>query len=402
MDVIALAQQLIRVPSPVHDGNEVAVVALLQDVLQELGLPRGQVHAAQPDRPNLVTTVDFGPGGRHLALCGHIDTKPVGEAGWTVDPFAADVEDGRLYGLGSADMKAAVAAMLCAVVQLVQRGDRTAGRVSLVLTADEEAGALYGARHLAPLLDPQVDAMVIGEPGGIHADFDQLHVVSRGLGRFRVAARARQGHSSLSSSHDMRNAGVDLARAVVALAEGPVPAHPPNPGLRGWEVTQNPALSHTGGIGYGVLPEWMATSLEVRTLPGMSPEETLRDVRDTLARIGAQHGACYEVEFDGEPHWLAGTAVAPDDPIVTAALAAARATLGQDPPMGVFPGTTDASWFALQLPDLPCLPALGPGLLSRAHAADEWVSVDAVRSSVGIYESLTRGYLDSAPERADA
>jgi acetylornithine deacetylase/succinyl-diaminopimelate desuccinylase-like protein len=61
------------------------------------------------------------------------------------------------------------------------------------------------------------------------------------------------------------------------------------------------------------------------------------------------------------------------------------------PPSAVFPGTTDATWFdALQ--DLPTLPALGPGLLRRAHAADEWVSIQAVRQAVEIYTHLARAY----------
>ena len=101
--------------------------------------------ARAPERPNLLATFDFGPGGRHLVLCGHIDTKPVGGADWSVDPFAATVDGDRLYGLGSTDMKGAVAAMIVAARDL----DLPRGRLSLLLVADEENGAAYGARHVA-------------------------------------------------------------------------------------------------------------------------------------------------------------------------------------------------------------------------------------------------------------
>lgn len=390
-----MAQRLIRTPSPVRDGNEVAVAALIQELLVEAGLPTATIEAVHPDRPNLIVTIDFGSGGSHLALCGHIDTKPVGSARWTVDPFLATVEGDRLYGLGSADMKGAVAAMIVAAARLVRGGDVTAGRLSLVFTADEEDGAVYGARHLAENTDLGLDALIIGEPGGIHDDYDSLHLVSRGLGRFQVAAEARQGHSSLTALLAFRNAGVDIAHAVSALGDGWQPTTPENvDNLRDWEVTANPGLTYSGGFGYGVLPQRMMSTLEIRTLPGMDADRTLDEVRGLLAITAAATGANYSVSFDDEPrHWLDGTQVRADDPVVAAVQRAASQVLGRELPLAVFPGTTDTSLFAARRPELTCLPALGPGLLRRAHGADEWVSVEAVRRTVDLYEILVREYL---------
>ncbi|MGC0272237.1 M20 family metallopeptidase [Pseudactinotalea sp. Z1739] len=398
MDVIDLAQQLIRTPSPVRDGDETEVAALIQRVLEQEGLPRAQVIDADPARPNLVLTLDFGSGGRHLGLCGHIDTKPVGGARWTVDPFAAEIDGDRLYGLGSGDMKAAVAAMLVAVRSLTTAGDITSGRLSLILTADEEDGAVYGARHLAETVDLGLDALVIGEPGGIHTDYDRLHVVSRGLGRFRVTAQARQGHSSLTSQLAFRNAGVDIARAVAHLANAFNPSTPANPDeVRDWEATINPGMEFTTGYGYGVLPEVMSVTVEIRTLPRMDAAQTLAELQTCLAALSQQTGAQYSVTFDDEPrHWLPGTQARAADPVVRAAQRASSTVLGSDVPLAVFPGTTDTSWFAVHHPDLPALPAFGPGLLRRAHGADEWVSVREVRRTVDLYEALVREYLNPA------
>ena len=69
--------------------------------------------------------------------------------------------------------------------------------------------------------------------------------------------------------------------------------------------------------------------------------------------------------------------------------------LGHVPPAAVFPGTTDATWFS-ELQGAPVLPALGPGLLRRAHAADEWVSVAAVRRSVELYAAIARRFCEAA------
>jgi len=402
-DVIELTQQLIRTPSPVRDGDERAVAGLIQDVLTEFGMPRAVVHALSPERPNLVTTLDFGAGGRHLALVGHIDTKPVGDAGWTVDPFGADIVGDRLYGLGSADMKGAVAAMLVAARDLAASSP-TAGRLTLVFTADEEDGAVYGARHLASVLDHDFDALVIGEPSGLHEDFDNIPLVSRGLGRFRVTAHGVQGHSSLAALLGVRNAGVDIARAMVALTDDLHVRLPANDdGLPHWSASVNAALTYQGGYGYGVLPERMSASVEVRTLPGMNDAELLEELRATLDELNARTGSEVTVEFEGAPrHWITATSVANADPVVGSVQRAVAAGWGTEPGLDVFPGTTDTSWFAAATPGLPCLPALGPGLLRRCHAADEWVSVDAVRRTVPIYDSLARDYCAPAHERAHA
>jgi succinyl-diaminopimelate desuccinylase len=78
------------------------------------------------------------------------------------------------------------------------------------------------------------------------------------------------------------------------------------------------------------------------------------------------------------------------------ACATCRAVLDTDPTLAVFPGTTDATWFdALQ--GLPTLPALGPGLLRRAHSADEWVSITAVQRAVEIYTRLASAYCSGDP-----
>jgi len=363
--VVELTAALIEAPSPNPPGDERAVAAVATAALPVA--PR--VIAKAPERPNLLATLDFGPGGRHLVLCGHIDTKPVGGAAWSVDPFRATRDGDRLYGLGSTDMKGAVAAMILAASRV--RLER--GRLSLLLVADEEAGAAYGAKVVAPEIE--ADAIVIGEPCGVETDFDRLPLVSRGIARWRAVARGRQGHSSLSGGPS--NAGVDAARAVVALADGGPLAAPENRDrLEGWELTLNPALRYDGGVGYGVLPAEIAAICEVRLLPGTDREALTAELRARLNGVA--------LEWD-EVDWLEATAVAPGDPVAVAA----RRALGGQAPDSVFPGTTDAAWLA---PRAPTLPALGPGLLSRAHAADEWVSIEALHRTVELYVTLAEEF----------
>jgi succinyl-diaminopimelate desuccinylase len=379
--VVELAREFIRRPSPNPPGDERAVAAVVGEAQRHLGLPGPECLARDERRPNLLTTIEFGAGGRHLVLSGHMDTKPVGDATWTTDPHEPEVDGDRLYGLGAADMKGALAAMLVAASRVLE-DPPSVGRLSLLFTADEEDGASFGARHVTGVRALDADGVVIGEPGGIEVDFDRLHLVSRGIARMRLVARADQGHSSLADELAMRNAGVDAARAVLALDEDlalrvPTNAH----GLMSWHATVNTGLAYRGGVGYGVLPGRVAVDTEVRLLPGMERHDVTEAVERTLSAVA---GADLELAFDEPPNdWLPATLVEPGHPLARAC----ASVLGRDVPPSVFPGTTDATFFAE-----PTLPALGPGLLRRAHAADEWVSIAALQRAVELYAELTRRF----------
>jgi acetylornithine deacetylase/succinyl-diaminopimelate desuccinylase-like protein len=113
---------------------------------------------------------------------------------------------------------------------------------------------------------------------------------------------------------------------------------------------------------------------------------------DLTARVAEATGADLAVEYDVAPNdWLPAAAVAAGHAVAVAAQSACRRVLGSKPPLAVFPGTTDATWFDAGQ-GLPTLPALGPGLLRRCHGADEWVSVDAVRRSVDLYAALAADF----------
>lgn len=400
LDVVELAQALIQAPSPNPPGDERAVADVVTAALPALGLPSASVLAVRPERPNLLVSLHFGGAdansGRHLVLSGHLDTKPIGDACWTVDPLGAELDGDRLYGLGSADMKAAVAAMLVAAARLAEDGPHT-GRLSLLFTADEEDGGAFGAQHVASALPLHADGVVIGEPGGIDSDFDRLHLVSRGIARLRLAADGRQGHSSLSTEPGTRNAGVDAARLVTEVADRlrlPVPDNPD--GLAGWAATVNTGMAFRGGVGYGVLPGRVSVDTEVRLLPGMSREQVTDSFQALVTAHAGRTGATLSVDYDDPPNdWLPPAAVPARDPLAAAATAACQRVFGAAPPVSVFPGTTDATWFQARQ-GLPTLPALGPGLLRRAHGADEWVSVAALRQSVDLYTELAGQYCAGA------
>lgn len=370
-----LTSELVSVPSENPGGDERAVADLIRRWCDAFGLPSPRL-IGSTERPNLVTEVRFGPGGRNLGLCGHLDTKPVGEGTWATDPLTATVVDQELRGRGVVDMKGAIAAMMLATAQAAEELER--GAVTLIWCADEEYGARHGARlFLASDVDG-LDAVVIGEPGGIHADWDRLHLGSRGICNFDIEVTTRQAHSGLRDAFGLVSATEVAARLVVALADEFIPDYP----AAGPLPTVNAGAVIEGGISYGVVPGRATLSSECRLVAGMDREVFEQEVND-LIETRLPDGAEAQVTIQD---WIPAAALATDHPVVDAARRAVADVTGTVPPDDLFPATTDATWFDAL--GIPTLPAVGPGLLVHAHAPDEAVSLAALHQAVDVYTAL--------------
>jgi acetylornithine deacetylase len=338
----------------------------------------------RPERPSLLATVKGTGGGRSLMLNGHLDTKPVGAARelWRTDPLVPTIVDGDLFGLGSNDMKAGVAAMSFAAAALVSTGTTLAGDLVLGFVADEEAGATEGSKYLAPLIEG-VDAILIGEPSGWTEDWQGIHLVSRGVACFRITVRGTQTHSSLSDRLPSVNASVKMAGLLRDMRDEidfEVVPHP----LGQVGPTLNPGVIVAGGTNFGVVPGVAWYACDLRTVPGMTQEAVARSIEAWLDRRRAlDPELSVTLEFDELIPWLPPSEIDAAHPLVTAVQAASADVLGSAPPLSVFPGGTDAPWFAAY--GIPTLASFGPGMLTSAHGPNEFVSVRSILEAARIY-----------------
>ena len=384
--VVDLTAELVAAPSPNLPGDETAPAAVVERAAHRLGLPRPVVTAAEPNRPNLILRIEAANPGPHLALCGHLDTKPVGEAApeWRTDPFAPTIDGDRLYGLGSTDMKGACAAMLLAGGAFASVADLAAGSLSLLFTADEEYGSRLGAEFLARNGSIAADAILLGEPAGVTCDWEAIRIVSRGFSGFKVTVGGTQTHSSISDQVPSINAVEAMARVIVGLRRELAPSFPPHP-LCPSGPTINIGLRCEGGVGYGVLPGYAEFWNDIRTTPGMSQRQLAEDIESALGRIRDEvPGAAVAWSFAPALGWIGPTEVAADHPMVRATQAASARILGEAPPLAAFPGATDA-WPFQGIGGIPTLAAFGPGLLPLAHGPNEWVSITALEQAARIF-----------------
>jgi len=385
-EVVDLTAALVAAPSPNLPGDETAPAAVLHEAIARYGLPPATVLGQAPHRPNLIVRIDGARPGPHLALCGHTDTKPAGDALalWNTDPWTPTIVDDRMYGLGTTDMKGAVAAMLLAGAAFQSVADRAFGSLSLIFTADEEYGSRLGAHFLAETAELDYDGIILGEPSGLTAEWDAIRIVSRGISGFRVRVYGTQTHSSISDMIPSVNAVEAMARLMVGFRREFKPWFPEHP-LCPTGPTINIGVRAEGGYGYGVLPGQAEFWTDVRTTPGMTKERFKADVIAALQRASADApGVTYEVDYPANLAWVEPTEVPADHPMVIACQRASLEILGAAPPLAVFPGATDA--FAFQVTaGIKTLASFGPGQLPLAHGANEWVSVTSLKQAMRMY-----------------
>ncbi|MCE9638394.1 MAG: M20/M25/M40 family metallo-hydrolase [Planctomycetes bacterium] len=350
-DALDLAQALVAVPSV--SGNEAAVVETIRGVLASWGL------APVVSGRNVWCRVEGNRPGRTLLLQSHIDTVPTSSE-WKRDPWKAERDGGRLFGLGSNDTKGGGAAMMIAVRDLAASRD-FAGTLLYAATCDEETGG-QGLEALRPELPP-ISGAVIAEPTVLRVAAAQrglMRIVVRVEGRAAHAARPWQGVNAIELAMD------ELAH-VRAFAATATREH----AILG-RATCTPTLIE-GGTKANVVPSLAKFTLDVRPTPEYPNAWWAEGVPKALRR--------------GEVELLRGrmtpVATDPADPLVRAALAA---TAGDAPV--AFGGVSDL----FHVRDVPGV-VLGPGNPEVSHTADEWVDEAQVVRAVGVYRDLAREYL---------
>ena len=295
-----------------------------------------------------------------LALASHLDVVPPGE-GWTRDPFVPVVEDGRLYGRGSGDAKASVAAMLCAAKDLAQQGGPANGALLVLLTYGEETRNATMPEAVASV--GRIDAAIVGEPTNLN-----FAIAQRGLMMVDLVARGTQRHAGYAAEDgEFINAigrlASDLARLDALCLDRP---HP---------ILGNPTITPTmveGGVSRNVTPPAARAVLDVRSTPAWSHAELTAALRASL---------------ESEVVVTSDRLVPCQTPERSRLLAVAS---GLRPGARHYGSPTCSDWVFLRHVDaFKC----GPGTSRRSHTPDEWVELDEVSEARRFYSELAMRYL---------
>lgn len=328
-----------------------------------------------PGRNNVIARVPGRDPSRRLVYEAHMDTVSI--KGMTIDPFDPVIRDGKLYGRGSVDDKAGLAAMMHAVADIHASGELPPCELWLAAVVDEE----YSFRGVVKLCEGlQAAAAVVAEP----TEFKCV-IASKGVLRWRIRTRGKAAHSA--KPHLGVNAITAMARVVLALEED----------HQRLQHTRHPLLGPAtcnvgvikGGVQVNFVPDEAVIEIDRRLLPGEEVETVLAHYQALLNGLMIEHpGLVAEMET---PPMLQDWPFQTDaeTPLVNLSRDILRGMGRDDTPCGV-PFGSDASKFArLGIPTI----LFGPGSIDQAHAAVEYVECAEVEKALGFYQEIGRKFV---------
>jgi len=394
-EIVDVAARLVRIPTvnPPGEAYEAcaeAIAAQLRahgaevQVLPATGRPE---HTAAHPRVNVIGRHAGAASAPAVHLNGHFDVVPAG-LGWTRDPFGGEVAGGRLYGRGSCDMKAGLAAAVFAVEALRRAGVAHRAPIEVSGTVDEESGGFAGVGWLAAhgfIAPDRTSAVIIPEPFGV----DRVCVGHRGVYWFEVVAHGRIAHGSMpylgvsaieGMSHFLDlvrdELGPLLATRVTAMPVVPEGSRHATINVNGIEGGQAPDATPSPCVA-----DHCRAVFDRRFLLEEGLDRTRAEIAALVAKAEARMPG---VRFTIEDRLAFDANRTPDAaPVVGALTAAIQQVVGRPAALVASPGTYDHKHVA-RIAGVPQCVAYGPGDLAMAHQPDEYCSVEDIVTSTKV------------------
>lgn len=372
IDAVALAQDLIRCPSvtPRDDG----ALGVLEAALTPLGFTCHRLRFEQEGTApvdNLYARL--GTAGPNFCFAGHTDVVPPGELkGWSIDPFAAEIHNGKLYGRGAVDMKGAIAAFVAAVSRRLAAGGPPAGSISLLITGDEEGVAINGTKKVLDWLaerGERLDACVVGEPTNPKALGDMIKIGRRGSLTGYLTVYGAQGHTAYPHLAD--NPLPRLVRMLAAITEKPMD--------EGTEHFQPSTLALTtidvGNPANNVIPAQGKATFNIRFNDAHTPASIEAWLRGCFDAVGGAYDLT--IQCSGESFLTA------PGPLTELVADAVEGATGRRPEYSTTGGTSDARFIK------NFCPVVEFGLVGQTmHKVDEHTAVADLHGLSAIYETI--------------
>lgn len=378
-EIIDFTTELIKTQSFPPEFNEKDVALVVAKKLEEYGIQAKIDDLDQPNRANLIASM--GSKARpHLVFGGHFDTVPPVDQGWNYDPFGAQIVDGKMYGRGTGDMKGGVASLVMAMCILKKAGVDLKGKLSYLGTAGEEVD-LYGAKAYKNKYGcDDIDAVVIAEAsnrGMFFAEKGALWIKFTSYGKAAHPGVSWEGINSLLNMLKFFE--------VFRHYEFTVKNHD----MLG-SPTLNITTMHAGTI-TNALPTSCVATVDIRTVPGISHDDILKDVRKIIAQmqeVDPDFKLDYEVITNN-----AAIETSLDDLISVAALQTYQEIFGTEvKPTGIF-FYTDAVAMTKSNGELLPLIIYGPGNALNNHKVNEFVEISQLIDCTKFYIGLAINYL---------
>ncbi len=364
-EVVGLLTELIAFDTRNPEGDELPLAHRLGDELRRRSPDSVQVVEVPREgggRPRAYTMARWGTPRTLVNV--HFDTVPA-NAGWSADPHVARVGDGRVVGLGAADTKGAIAAILCAL------DEATPKDTAIVFSGDEEHSGTVMHAFVASEHARGLERAVVCEPTSL-----KVGTRHRGILALDVTRRGAGGHSS--GADRMPAPVADLARVAVAVDDWARAQRTVGP--KGFEGMCVNVARLAGGVAFNVVPDSATLSISLRPSPGVDMRALEQELRELMARA---------LPAEAAGHAETRTMLAKPE-FATSDLAAYRPLLGD----ALCAAPVDmAFWTEAAVLSAAGIDAVvfGPGNIAQAHAPDEWVPIDELERARATFVRMFHG-----------
>ena len=365
---LSLCCDLIRLPSVTPEDK--GCQDLMISRLEAIGFDCTRLRFGEVDNFWAVR----GDSGPLLAFAGHTDVVPTGpESQWNKPPFEPTLVGDTLYGRGTADMKASLAAMVVACEEFVAEHPDHQGRIAFLITSDEEGPAVDGTVRVMEWLQQQgekIDWCLVGEPSSTASLGDVIKNGRRGSLNARLVVKGIQGH--IAYPHLADNPIHRAAPALTALA-----AEEWDQGNSFFPPTSMQISNINGGTGAtNVIPGELEVVFNFR----FSTEVTDVELRQRTEAILDAHQLEYDIDWSlsGQPF------LTPSGELVDAAVASIRDVAGIETELSTSGGTSDGRFIA---PSGAQVVELGP-INATIHKIDEEVHAPDLPKLTAIYSGI--------------
>ncbi|CAN7193355.1 acetylornithine deacetylase [Acidovorax sp. LjRoot74] len=374
---LELAQTLVRMNTVSHNSN-LELIHFIRDHLAKLGVKSRLTFNEDKTKANLFATLGEGkPAG--IILSGHTDTVPWDGQDWTMDPLSALVQDGKLYGRGSADMKAFIGIAVSQAEQFLNSDAPFA--LHYAFSYEEEIGCFGVKELIADLRDANIKplACIVGEPTSMVPA-----IAHKGVYRYKCCVRGKEAHSSLTP-HSVN--AIEMAARVVGRVRDMAEDFEKNePRFEGFDVpfsTSSVGQFH-GGIADNVVPRDAEFRYEFRDLPTANAAHMQSEVvayaqslEPAMKKVAPAAGFAFETICE-IPSFLGSK----DDPVTRLA----QELSGEKSTTLVAFGTEAGLFKNAGISTVVC----GPGSIQQAHQPDEYVSLEQLGRCEAFMQGLAR------------
>lgn len=360
---VELLERLVSYDTTSHLSNLV-LIDFVEGYLAEYGIASHRVFNAERTKAGLIATVPGASDKPGIALSGHTDVVPVTGQQWDTDPFQMTEKDGRLYGRGTADMKAFLACCLAMVPEWSKQPPASA--LHLLFSYDEEVGCL-GALPLAKALaerDIRPILAIIGEP-------TEMKLVSahKGIRTFIVSVTGKEAHSSAPAAGI--NAIMVATRLIAFVGEMAARYQTITDARFTPPYTTFNVGTIQGGTANNIIPKTCTFTFEFRPVPAVSHEQVHEEFASFVAAtLSELKPAMPELEIDVKVRSSVPGLLNENTEALTMALRLATANQAE-----AVSYSTEAGIFnAHGIPSVVC----GPGNILQAHKPNEWLEITQI------------------------